>query len=405
MKRWLVILSIIFVTSFILCTILAGNVYYRDLKTYTDYDKKTLALEAVENIYIESYIPVDISPTTTQPYVEFEQTFTDFLGLAPKYELKVEHKGNSMYISLDEIGEIFMSLGVKENRARLNVYLPQQAMNKISIQELGFLYTDKERQVINLEGIDVQELEAKMSHVEFKLQGRYDHVNLRLDHGKLLMDSTGTTQLYVDGDVEQRLKGSYDKIIIKNNKLDVAIDSEIPCSAQIYNDRSNIELQGSYDSINIIGDSNNIDFNTGITERLLTKGYNNFINGSGAFKDISLTEKNSEVALKADMIPDKIQLGGCSDMTNIKLILPSNIPGFIVRYAGSEKGFSKREYEVYQDYLLEGKFIQSDFDMVSSISVRGELLYTYGNGKIPITLNEEHEITFELVDGGYSSIQ
>ena len=54
MKKWLITLSIIVVLGTISSATLAGHVYYNELKTYEDYDKKDLSLENLKSIYIKS---------------------------------------------------------------------------------------------------------------------------------------------------------------------------------------------------------------------------------------------------------------------------------------------------------------------------------------------------------------
>lgn len=183
MKKWLIILSVIFSIGFISSAVLAGRVYYQDLKNYTDYDRKGLEIEALKNIYITSSVPVEIYPTTGAPYVEFNQTFTDLVGAAPEYELDVELKGENTYIELNEIKEIFLWLGIKESKAQLSIYLPQSTINRLNIQNNNhFSYRDN-KQVINLEGINVNELVADMNEAEFILNGDYKKVKISASYG------------------------------------------------------------------------------------------------------------------------------------------------------------------------------------------------------------------------------
>ena len=403
MKRWLAILSITFVISFIWCAVLAGRVYYQDLKTYTDYDKKELDPKALDNVYIRSYIPVDIYPTQGKPYAEFNQSFVDLVGLAPQYELKVEQKGGNTYINLDQMKEMLLSLGVKENQAKLSVYLPQMAIDSLSVQDLNWFYYDRTPEIINLEGIDIKNLDLKLNHAEVTLDGKYDKVNLRLSRGKLTMNAKSPVYLYTQGDIEQTLEGQYEKVIVDGNGQPISMNSTISSDVKISNYASTITLKGKYNKINIIGNENNVDIHSDSICRLITSGENNVINGTGPFQEISVSEGDSEVELQSNMIPNKVQLAGSYTDTRMTLILPSNIPGFTVRYVGNETGFSKDEYEVYKNYLLDTKYIQSDFKLESSVSDRSELLYTYGDGSMPITLDSDNQVSLEVLDGGYSS--
>ena len=53
MKKWLITLSIVALLGVISSATLAGHVYYNELKTYEDYDKKELSEKALQNIYIQ----------------------------------------------------------------------------------------------------------------------------------------------------------------------------------------------------------------------------------------------------------------------------------------------------------------------------------------------------------------
>lgn len=403
MKKWLAILSITFVISFIGCAVLAGRVYYQDLKTYSDYDKKELNPEALENVYIRSYIPVEVYPTQGKPYAEFNQSFVDLVGLAPQYELKVEEKGGSTYINLDQLKEMILSLGVKENQAKLCVYLPQQAISSLSVQDLNWFSYDRTPQVIDLEGIDVKHLELKLNHAEVALDGKYDKVNLRINSGRLTMNAKSPAHLYVEGNIEQTLEGQYEKVIVDGQGQPISMNSTISSDVQINRSNSTITLKGKYNRINIVGNENNVDIHSDSICKLTTAGVDNVINGIGLFQEISVSEGYSEVELQSNIIPNRVQLGGSYSDTRMTLVLPSNIPGFTVRYVGTEKGFNKDDFEVYKNYLLDTKYIQSDFKLESSVSDRAELLYTYGNGSMPITLDQDNQVSLEIIDGGFSS--
>ena len=80
MKKWLISLSVIFGVGFITSVILAGKVYYSDLQTYEDYDKQIINVQNLENLYIDSDVPVEVQVTDGEPYAEFSQTFTDLVG-------------------------------------------------------------------------------------------------------------------------------------------------------------------------------------------------------------------------------------------------------------------------------------------------------------------------------------
>lgn len=402
MKRWLIILSVIFSIGFISSAVLAGRVYYKDLKNYTDYDKKELKIEALKNIYIKSSVPVEIHPTTGAPYVEFNQTFTDLVGVAPEYELDVQSKGENTYIELNETKELFLGLGVKEEKAQLSVYLPQTTINRLNVQNSDYFAYRHNKQVINLEGINVNELAVDMNEAEFILNGNYERIKLSAAYGKINLQSNTRAQVFTEGHLVQNLSGEFDKITIRNNSQDIIIDSTSESIVEINNHNSNIDLKGNYSKVKIEGDNNNIDIRSESVCHLSTEGNDNYITGNGAFDVINVEEQSSEVEIKTTVIPTKVNLGQEAYYKAVSLTLPSNIPGFTVKYLGNyyiedeEFGY----YESYRDNTID---LQSDFTVQSGKGDKGEQIFTYGDGTLPILISGEQETSLEIIDGGYSS--
>ena len=147
MKRWLITLSIVVVLGIISSATLAGHVYYNELRTYEDYDKKELSQEALKNIYIRSDVPVEIHPTKEKPYAEFTQTYTDIVGIPPKFKLEVEEGKDITYINLNQIKKLPLSIGVQENKASLVVYLKESDINKLVVDEYSYNYYNRDKKI------------------------------------------------------------------------------------------------------------------------------------------------------------------------------------------------------------------------------------------------------------------
>lgn len=402
LKKVIIILCLIFSSSFIIAAVLSGYIYYHSIKTYTDYDKTYLKAESLDNLFIKTYIPIEVYSTEDTPYVEFTQTFIDLAGLAPEYDLKVESKQNSTYITLNKVQEFLNWMGIKENKASLKVYLPKKTMDRLSIENEGILYSIKQEQIINLQGIDVENLQLKMKHAEVNLNGHYHNVILRMDSGKLNVVSSQITQLYLEGNIEQYLSGEFKKITSKDNSSDINIDSHNPCEVGIDSREMNLYLNGQYKLININGEHNNIDIESETECSLRTKGNANHINVKGTLEQIRLGEKDSQVQIDSYNLPQKIQLDECRQGTDLTLTLPSNIEGFKVMYIRDSHPLTEDEFKVYQNYLLDKKTIESDFKLERSISSRGELIYNYQKGNTIITLKDKEDVRLKIMDGNYT---
>jgi len=410
MKKCLAILSIIFFISFICSAVLAGKVYYQDIKTYVDEKNEVLDINALDRIYIKSSTQVDIYPTTGNPYVEFKQDFVDLVGVAPKYDLKVEKKDKSTYISLEQTDDVMVSLGIKKNEAKLSVYLPQKQIEQLSVENTTNFYNSIESQVIDLQGIDIKKLDVDLLHAEISLDGKYEDVKLSVSGGKLDMKSKQPVQLYTNGNIDEVLSGKFENITIDGEGCYVNIDSEEACNVQIDSYNSKFYLKGNYKSLNLSGEDNNIDLHSETPCKVLTKGKNNVIVGNGAFEEMDLKEMNSEIEIKTTMIPEKIQMKGCTGGTSIKLTLPSNIPGFNVHCVREDylSSFDEEELmdeELAEEQLVDPESIKSEFILERYVSEKGELNYSYGDKSIPMTLTRKNDISLEIIEGDYSSIQ
>ena len=406
MKKWLAILSIICVSGFVISTILAGRVYYQDLQVYEDQDKRILNISSNQDIYIQSDIPVEVHQATgNEAYVEFSQKFVDLIGKPSKYELEVEDKGNSTYITLNQIEETLLWVGVKQNKAKLDIYLPKINLNHLEIENTDHYSFYDQNQMIDLGTMQIKEVEIDMSHANFELNGAYENVNINADYGKLKMNTSSATQVVTSGQLTQVLNGKFDNVVIKNNNSDISIQSLTPSNIEINNDNGEIKLDGQYSRIKLNGMRNDIDLQTDTECVLSTSGAHNTVVANGLFRTIDLEEQSGEIEIKNMMIPKSIQMVGASYNTSLNLTLPSNIPGVMLKYVRE----SKEECDEYGDYTgdweenKEYRKIESDFTLVEQKEKGEQVAYQYGNGQIPLIVNKDRDISIKLIDGGYSS--
>lgn len=392
MKKWLIIFSVICGISFIVSAAIAGQVYYKELNTYTDYDKQELDIDALQSIYIDSQIPIHVEVTEGKPYVEFNQSFIDLLGMAPEFELAIKTKGNSTYIDLEQIKETTIYLGVQEDMASLTVYLPQKAYDTIQIRNNRYkYYSESVDHIINLENIDAKNINIDVVYSEVNLKGNYEQVLAHMDSGILEVHSNQPTQLEIAGNVKTNLTGQYESIDIEDvyNK-EIYVDSEIPTYIRLETNHSDIKLRGKYDKINLEGYSNTIDAKSDSVCKIMIENEDGYINLNGAFEEIVVNDgEQASIDIQTTVIPECIKiLGYVTDP--VTLTLPSNIKGFEIKYLGND------QYEEWNKVL-------SEFNVVEGISQKGEKIYTYGDGAIPITIDANSDFKLEIIDGGYSS--
>ncbi len=407
MKKMLVILSIMFCIGVITSAILAGYIYYNELKTYTDYDKQDLNNSALDNVYIDSVIPIQIEQTQGNGYVEFSQTYVDLLGFAPQYQLNITTKGKDSYIKLIQKKEIGLWLGMQDNTARLTIYLPQKAYETLRIHnERGYFQHYSEEYVLSLENIDIANLNIDIHAADIRLKGNYDHVEVDMNRGSLEMQSDSPAELEVDGDIKTNLLGEYKNIsLINQNGNRVDINTSKPTYLKIRGNNLEIKARGQYDKIMIDGYQNMIDAKSDSICKLSIEGENNNITANGAFKEMTFDTSSSEIDLQATVIPRYIKIFG-EYLDTVSVTLPSNIPGFEVKYAVKDQYTKDDMDEAYYNeaYLSEmEKTIFSDYSVTQNVSPSGEVTYVFGDGSTPILFNCNPQFDLKVIDGGYSS--
>lgn len=400
MKKWLIALSIICGVSLISTAVLAGRVYYKELEVYTDYDKRELEASALNNIYINSSIPIEVYPTTGKPYVEFNQTFSDIMGMAPEYELMVSKKNDSTYIELKEIKDVFFWFGVREDKAKLSVYLPQSTINRLSIQDEGYVNYRREKPIINLEGINVNELDVSTHVGEFILDGHYQKVNISSE-GSIRLNSKSPAEVSIHQSMDQHLTGEFKKIkILDHYSSYITIDSNSASQIEIESSHGQIDLRGNYSKVELEGIYNDIDLRSDSLFELVTNGNNNTITANGPFKEISFNEEETRLEVKTTTVPDRVNFGQDSRDNDINLIFPSNIPGFKVKYYTEYYG--GEEFEHHINEMISRGDLRSDFELAKEKVGENELVFTHGNGALIMTLNTQMN-TLQIIDGGYTS--
>ncbi len=400
MKKWLIALSIICGVSLISTAVLAGRVYYEELEVYTDYDKRELEASALNNIYINSSIPIEVYPTTGKPYVEFNQTFSDIMGMAPEYELMVSKKNDSTYIELKEIKDVFFWFGVREDKAKLSVYLPQSTINRLSIQDEGYVNYRREKPIINLEGINVNELDVSTHVGEFILDGHYQKVNISSE-GSIRLNSKSPAEVSIHQSMDQHLTGEFKKIKILNyDSSYITIDSNSASQVEIESSHGQIDLRGNYSKVELEGIYNDIDLRSDSLLELVTNGNNNTITANGPFKEMSFNEQGTQLEIKTTTVPDRLNFDQESTNNEINLTFPSNIPGFKVKYYTEYYGVEEFEHHINE--MISRGDLRSDFELAKEKVGENELVFTHGNGALIMALNIEMN-TLQIIDGGYTS--
>lgn len=401
MKKWLIVLSIIFGTSAVTAAVAGGNAIFNTKETvYTDRGEQALNKAALSHIYINSVIPVEVYPTTGEPKVEYNQKAADFIKNFPKYELSVTEREGSTYIDLTQT-ETSLWIGHAKNDAYLTLYLPEGTIERLDIKSRASAggYTQRNH-MINLKNIHVKDLSMNLyQRVTIDLDGNYQKVSIDTNswQSTLNMVSKTPATVRVNGSIEQNLTGQFEKINIESCDDDMTINSQTPARVDIKNsDGVNIDLKGQYNQVMIDGYSQIINLDSSVECRLNIYGGENILYAKAPFKMIELNGYDSTMEVQTTTVPRSIRMTEKMN-SKVKLILPSNIPGFTV--SSHLEGIEVADGNVEETNRMLFSQVRSDFDM----SANGSYSIQYGNGltkiEVPNILNEEFQL--DVIDGGY----
>lgn len=387
MKKWIIILSLVFVGSITASAAIAGDLYYKGMQVYTDEERKELDSNALENIDIESDIPVNIVQTEGKGYVEFKQTFADVLGNPPTYSLEVEAVGDTSYIRVDEQSSPDIWLFVKAQEAQCTIYLPKDKINRLNIKNKEGI--ERGSLSLNLKGVDINELYIETRYGNIVLEGNYKEIAINQDYGDIQILSKAPAQVVIEGSSDVRLEGKYSTIDVDGNyqRNDVWIRSEIPSDVSVETN-GDIKLDGSYKTIEVrSSDSNRMTINSDTLCQVNLSANHGEIYLDGAFEKLVIDVEGGSFYANHTVAPERVNITG--NLNDIKFLLPSNIKGF--------------------EIINQSNFYNGEDSIVSEFQLRedqsGERMqkFTFGDKSSKFLIQTDNIDQVYILDNGYSS--
>ncbi len=368
---------------------LAGQIYYKEMQAYEDYQKKELDVIALKNIYIDSAVPIELKQTNGEAYVEFNQRFASIIKEAPTYKLDVQTREDTTYITVNQEKDIDVCFMVRENTALCSLYLPQEAIDKLVINNdmRNYWMNNNHNIAINLNKMDVKDLQISSNETKILLDGAYEKVKVS-GNGSLTMHSTIPAQVQLEGNIAGELTGQYHKVQLEEWGNQISIDSAIPTEVWAKGGRGNLKLTGNYTKVDVQGQQ---DGTIDIRSNSLCKANIDHAFGStyleGAFQDVLVYSREGDVAINSTVLPDKLSLLG--NANKISLLLPSNLEGLEVTYNPS---YFESNQEPISDFLLQREDIGNQARK-----------YTFGDLSTKILVEASESNKFYILDNGYIS--
>ncbi len=398
MKKWIIILSAIMILGAASSGALAGHIYYKEMKTYEDYDKQELEMSGLENIYIDSAVKVSVQPTDGPAYVEFSQKFTSIIDKVPTYELQVESKEQAAYITLKQTTELDPAIGIKENRALCTLYLPRMALDKLSIKSLesynhGVI-------LANDLGLDLRHNDIKELFIHTNgrqtiyVDGNYEKVDITQLGGRIEMHSKLPVDLKIAGSGECQLTGAYSKIKVQGIEYLLDISSELPADVWIEIGRhANVKLNGSYKQVDIKGRGYmDIGVKSNTLCQVSIDSEQGEVRLEGALQLVAVRLDGGKVDLNTTVNPKRIDILGGSGST--RLMLPDNIPGIEL---------TDNSNIHYEDNFPNEKKVISHYVLENTLAAGNIRRYMYGDGSTKIFIESNPYNNIYILSNGYIS--
>lgn len=380
MKKWIITLSILLSTSAIGSGVVLGKLYKQELRTYEQQLDRALNQESLNNIYVDSDVPIKLEVTEGEPRIEFKSSLTGIVDKEPEYELDVRNEGDKSYITVDAKQIPQMTLFLKEVDILATIYLPRQDINNLSIISNSYYWINGGTNLYyNLEGININNLKVESDVSRINLDGNYKTIDMNIGYGDAVIRSKTPAEVYVSGSSGNiDLKGQYTLIDIDNHGGSINIDSDIPAEVILNTYGGESKLKGKYKDIEIDGSYGDIWVESETEcDAFISSSAN--VELVGAFKNVDMRSDYGDINLITTTQPQRINLLG--EYQNISLTLPANIPGFEVTY---QKQYEEQE-AVYTDFEAKRGVEQKNIDK----------LY-YGDATSKIKLEGSHSNVYIL---------
>ena len=230
-----------------------GEVYKNNQTVYEASESADLNQAALENVYIESDVPVRIMPTEGKARVEFEASGHGLMIPEPKYKLDVTSEGKSSYINLKEVQGPEVYLFTNNIRQELTVYLPEKDMNTLKVvtntlnYHKSFSYASK---------ANINDLVLNVGAIDLDLEGNYNQVDIRSrnsGNGSIKIHSNTPAVMYIEGECNTNLTGQIQQVHVNNiynsDGKTININSDLEAKIKVDNRYSDVLIEGKVKDI------------------------------------------------------------------------------------------------------------------------------------------------------------
>lgn len=338
-----------------------GEMYKTNQIVYEAQESADLNQAALENIYIESDVPVRIMPTEGKARVEFSANGQGLMIPEPKYDLEVTNEGKSSYITLKEVQGSEVYLFTNNIRQELVVYLPEKDINTLKITKgagnhyygaQGFTYTSK---------ANIKDLVLRVGRIDLDLKGNYEQVDIQATGGNMTIHSNTPAVLNIQGGNDIKLTGQLQQVMVKDSSNgghnNLFISSDIESKIDIDNRYSDVMIEEKVKDITMTTNSGSLAVDSESPYELVFNADEHVdVNLKGKMERATIEGDYGDVKLYPTGTPKRIEVLG--EQVNVHAVLPTDISGFEIKrkavgYTEDEMGDFYADFEVKSETVNE----------------------------------------------------
>ncbi|MEG1928149.1 MAG: hypothetical protein RR090_05920 [Niameybacter sp.] len=363
-----------------------GEMYKTNQTVFEMNQKEELKATALQNLYIESDVPVRIMPTEGQPYVTFEASGNGVMFPEPKYELEVISEGNASHINLKQVQSSELYIFTNNLHEELVVYMPQQDMDtlKVVAQDYHGLQSFKFASTAN-----IKDLSIDAERIDLNLKGGYTNVEIKAYQGNALIHSNTPAQVKIDGVSNTTLKGQIAQVDVKSNHNSsggkLIIESDLEAKINIDRGYGETIIDGKVSDVNMTNVTSCVTVNSSTPYNATMNGseYNMDVKLKGMMQNVTVEGEYGDVRLYPTTTPKRIEILG--EQLNIHAVLPESITGFEIK---KQTDGYEGEYENQGSYEDQNIFI--DFDVKSENINSGLRRIYYGDEAMKMFIGSKY---------------
>lgn len=385
-----------------------GEMYKTNQMTFEIKDEKDLKATALEDIYINSDVPVRIMPTEGKPYVTFDASGNGVIFPEPKYELQVTSEGTTSHINLKQTQSSEIYLFSSDWNKELVVYLPEKDIETLQVKINENYYNGRDSLTLASKS-NIKNLSLNANRIDLNLDGGYNKIDINTSGGSVNIQSNTPAQVQINGGAKTVLKGQLTTVDIVNGDNDIDINSDIEAKVNIQAGYGNINIDGKLSELTVKSYGNEINVNS-------STPYNTTISTSettdvklkGMIENAMVEGYEGDVKLYPTNTPKRIEILG--ENIDVHAVLPENISGFeikkrtqyeeVVYEQGYENDvYSNREQTVQENHIYVEHDPSDNNNMYIDFKVKSENL---SNGLKRIYYGDEAMKMF--IDAPYGSM-